>query len=154
MSFSARVRTVDHAVRPALVALLLAVGFTGCHRQAAAPAGEPMLAALQADERAAGLTYAEAQGHVLFRQYCATCHGRDGKGDGQNASTLNPVPPDLTTLKPPPDEAFLRRVITLGSAAIGRSPLSPPYGRSLRAQEIDDLVLYCQALGRTKPKPR
>ena len=152
MFFSPRVRKVSHAVRPALAVLLLAASLAGCHRRAAAPAGEPMLAALEADERAAGLTYAEAQGHVLFRQYCATCHGDGGKGDGQNASTLNPVPPDLTALKPPPDEAFLRRVITLGSAAVGRSPLSPPYGRSLRAQEIDDLVLYCQALARTKPK--
>jgi mono/diheme cytochrome c family protein len=152
MFFSARVRNVEHAVRPALAVLLLAVSLAGCHRQASAPAGEPMLAALQADERAAGLTYAEAQGHVLFRQYCATCHGNSGKGDGQNASTMSPAPPDLTALKPPPDEAFLRRVITQGSAAVGRSPLSPPYGRSLRAQEIDDLVLYCQALARTKPK--
>ncbi len=70
------------------MALLVAAGFAGCHRQAAAPAGEPMLAALQADERAAGLTYAEAQGRLLFGQYCATCHGDGGKGDGQNASTL------------------------------------------------------------------
>jgi mono/diheme cytochrome c family protein len=152
MSISGCVRTVDRVVRPALAALLVAAGVTGCHRQAAAPAGEPMLAALQADERAAGLTYAEAQGQVLFRQYCATCHGRDGKGDGQNASTLNPVPPDLTAAKPPLDEAFVRRVIVQGSASVGRSPLSPPYGRSLRPQEIDDLVLYCRAIGRPKPK--
>lgn len=111
-----------------------------------------MLTALRADERAAGLTYAEAQGRLLFSQYCATCHGDAGKGDGQNASTLTPPPPDLTALKPPPDVVFLRRVITQGSAAVGRSPLSPPFGRSLRAQEIDDLVLYCRALARVKPK--
>jgi mono/diheme cytochrome c family protein len=152
MSVSTRAGTVHHACRPALVTLLVAAALAGCHRQAAAPAAEPMLTALQADERAAGLSFAEAQGHLLFGQYCATCHGDGGKGDGQNASTLTPAPPDLTTLKPPPDEAFLRRVITQGSAAVGRSPLSPPFGRSLRAQEIDDLVLYCRALARVKPK--
>jgi mono/diheme cytochrome c family protein len=154
MIASTREGTAHHVGWPSIVALLAAAAFAGCHRQAAAPAGEPMLTALQADERAAGFTYAEAQGHLLFGQYCATCHGDGGKGDGQNASTLNPAPPDLTALHPPPDPAFLRRVITLGSAAVGRSPLSPPFGRSLRAQEIDDLVLYCQALGRAKPKPR
>jgi mono/diheme cytochrome c family protein len=151
MFFSTRAGTVHH-VRPALAALLAAAALAGCHRQAAAPAAEPMLAALQADDRAAGLTYAEAQGRLLFGQYCATCHGEGGKGDGQNASTLNPAPPDLTALKPPRDEVSLRRVITQGSAAVGRSPLSPPYGRSLRAQAIDDLVLYCRALTRVKPK--
>jgi hypothetical protein len=37
-----------------------------------------------------------------------------------------------------------------GSAAVGRSPLSPPWGRTLSAQQIDYLTLYCQALARKK----
>jgi mono/diheme cytochrome c family protein len=152
MSVSPRAETVHHACRPALVALLVAASLAGCHRQAPAPVSEPMLAALRADEQTAGLTHAEAQGRLLFGQYCATCHGEGGKGDGQNASTLSPAPPDLTALKPPLDDVLLRRVITQGSAAAGRSPLSPPFGRSLRAQEIEDLVLYCRALARVKPK--
>ena len=152
MSCSTRVGTIQHACRPALVALVVAAGLGGCHRQAAAPPGEPMLAAIRADERNAGLTYAEAQGRLLFAHYCATCHGDGGKGDGQNASNLNPAPPDLTAPKTPADEVFLRRVIAQGSASVGRSALSPPWGRSLRAQEIDDLVLYCRALARVKRK--
>lgn len=34
----------------------------------------------------------------LFEFYCATCHGRDGKGTGPAAGTLRVLPPDLTTL--------------------------------------------------------
>lgn len=109
-----------------------------------------MLTAIRGDQRAAGLTYAEAQGRLLFLQYCATCHGDEGKGDGQNASNLNPKPPDLTVSKTALDVTLLRRVIAEGSAAVGRSPLSPPWGRLLRPQEIDDLVLYCRALSRKK----
>lgn len=135
-----------------LAALVLAAGLAGCHRQAPAPPDEPMLAALRGGEHAAGLTYAESQGRVLFQHYCATCHGDEGKGDGQNASNLTPAPPDLTAPKTAPDPAYLRKVIALGSSAVGRSPLSPPWGRSLREQEIDDLVLYCQALARPKRK--
>ena len=133
--------------------MLVVLGLVGCRRQSAQPAqpGEPMLAAIRSDERAAGLTYAEAQGHLLFLQYCATCHGDEGKGDGQNASNLTPRPPDLTGSKTASDVELVRRVITLGSAAIGRSPLSPPWGRSLRPQQIDELVLYCAVLGRKKP---
>ena len=37
-------------------------------------------------------------GGDLFRSYCATCHGRDGKGDGPVASALNRRPADLTTI--------------------------------------------------------
>ncbi len=152
MSCRERVGTQRHMCRSALVALLVTASLTGCHQKAAAPPGEPMLAAVRGDQRAAGLTYAEAQGRLLFQQYCATCHGDEGKGDGQNASNLNPAPPDLTAPKAAPDAVYLRRVIAQGSAAVGRSPLSPPWGRSLRAQEIDDLVLYCRALARRKSK--
>ena len=37
-------------------------------------------------------------GGDLFRFYCASCHGRDGKGDGPVASALTRRPPDLTTM--------------------------------------------------------
>lgn len=110
-----------------------------------------MLDAIRADERVGGLSYGEGQGKRLFAQYCSTCHGDEGKGDGQNASNLNPAPPDLTSSRITHDPALLRRVITQGSAAAGRSPLSPPWGRTLSAQRIDYLVEYCEALGRKKP---
>jgi len=37
-------------------------------------------------------------GHDLFEFYCATCHGRDGRGNGPAAGALRVPPPDLTTL--------------------------------------------------------
>ena len=129
--------------------LLLALALAGC-RRGSAPPSEPMLDSIRADERVGGLSYGEGQGKRLFAQYCATCHGDEGKGDGQNASNLNPAPPDLTSSKNARDAAYLRRVIAQGSAAIGRSPLSPPWGRNLSAQQIDYLVAYCQAVARTK----
>jgi mono/diheme cytochrome c family protein len=118
----------------------------GCHRQSPAPPADPALEALRAEERTAGLTYAEGQGKQLFDQYCATCHGDGGKGDGQNASNLTPPVPDLTTSKNLADPTYVRRVIAEGSAAVGRSPLSPPWGRNLSSQEIEYLTLYCRAL--------
>ncbi len=35
-------------------------------------------------------------GPDLYRLYCATCHGRDGKGNGPAAAALKVPPPDLT----------------------------------------------------------
>jgi mono/diheme cytochrome c family protein len=121
----------------------------GCRRTAPPPA-DALLDAIRADERVGNLSYSEGQGKHLFVQYCATCHGEEGHGDGQNASNLNPPPPDIPTSKNARDAAYLRRVITQGSAATGRSPLSPPWGRSLSAQQIDYLVAYCEALTRGK----
>ena len=37
-------------------------------------------------------------GPDLYRHYCATCHGRDGKGKGPAAEALKVPPPDLTTI--------------------------------------------------------
>jgi mono/diheme cytochrome c family protein len=134
-------------IRRCFVGLLVAVASASCHRAAPEPPADPMLEALRAEEQVAGLTYAQGQGRHLFNHYCAACHGEGGAGDGQNASNLSPPPPDLTTSKSVADAAYTRRVITEGSAAVGRSPLSPPWGRSLSRQQIEYLSLYCQALG-------
>lgn len=130
--------------------IVLGVGLAGCHRAPVPPPSDPMLDAIRAEERTAGLSYAEGQGRQLFRQYCSTCHGDEGKGDGQNASNLSPAPPDFTTSKTMKDASYVRRVIAEGSAAVGRSALSPPWGKSLRAQEIEYLVAYCHALASKK----
>jgi mono/diheme cytochrome c family protein len=37
-------------------------------------------------------------GRLMFRQYCAPCHGMDAKGDGPVADTLKKKPADLTLL--------------------------------------------------------
>lgn len=128
----------------------LVVLAAGCRRSVQAPPADPTLDALRAEEQTAGLSYAEGQGKHLFNQYCVTCHGDAGKGDGQNASNLNPPVPDLTTSKNLADATYVRRVIAEGSAAVGRSPLSPPWGRSLRPQEIEYLSAYCRSLASKK----
>jgi len=36
--------------------------------------------------------------HDLYLRFCASCHGRDGRGDGPCADALTVRPPDLTRL--------------------------------------------------------
>ena len=133
-----------HEVAFATAALALSVA---CRAAPQGRPGDPLLDAIRAEEREGKLSYVESQGRHLFLRYCATCHGDEGRGDGQNASNLNPPPPDLTSSNGR-DAALLRKVIAEGSAAAGRSPLSPPWGRSLSRQKIDYLVAYCLSLGR------
>jgi mono/diheme cytochrome c family protein len=37
-------------------------------------------------------------GKDLYREYCAVCHGVNGKGDGPAAAALKVAPPDLTRI--------------------------------------------------------
>jgi mono/diheme cytochrome c family protein len=48
-------------------------------------------------------------GPDLFRHYCATCHGKDGRGNGPATAALNVPPPDLTRLARESDGVFPAR---------------------------------------------
>jgi len=39
-----------------------------------------------------------ASGSEMYKSYCASCHGKDAKGDGPAAPALKAALPDLTTL--------------------------------------------------------
>ncbi len=73
-----------------------------------------------------------ARGHTLFRQYCASCHGADGKGGGPSAAALKTAPPDLTALAKDGsfDEAKVRTWIdgTQAASAHGTRDM-PVWGR-------------------------
>jgi mono/diheme cytochrome c family protein len=45
-------------------------------------------------------------GKAMYKQYCAACHGADGKGRGPATPTLNTRVPDLTTLAKRHDDKF------------------------------------------------
>ncbi len=63
-----------------------------------------------------------ASGQEMYVSYCASCHGRDGRGQGPAAPALRSAPPDLTTLarrnngKLPADHVY--------SVLVGKSELS------------------------------
>jgi mono/diheme cytochrome c family protein len=100
----------------------------------------------QAEEQ--GLSRTETEGKRLFAHYCATCHGERGQGDGQNAYNLDPKPPAFQQSLSTHTPSYWRQIIEGGSAAVGRSPLCPPWGRALSARDIDGLIAYLAALER------
>ena len=54
----------------------------------------------------------EDGGEALYRKYCSSCHGSDGKGRGPVSSDLKVKVPDLTTLSKNNKGMFpLRRVM-------------------------------------------
>jgi mono/diheme cytochrome c family protein len=67
------------------VAIVLAFGFavTSGAAAAASEPGDPMLAQVGAE---------------MFQQYCASCHGTNGEGNGPVAASLKKSPADLTRI--------------------------------------------------------
>jgi hypothetical protein len=45
---------------------------------------------------------------LVYRHFCASCHGIEGRGDGPAAAALSPPPPDLTRLTYNVDELMWR----------------------------------------------
>jgi len=91
-----------------------------------------------------------AKGKELFAKHCGGCHGPGGKGDGPAAAALNPKPTDLTNkaynagLK----DQYLFDLIQKGGAAVGKSPLIPPFGSKLKDGEIRDVIAYLRSLAK------
>ncbi len=123
--------------------LVAAIVLAGC-RGATPPARDALQEAFRDD----ALTGREARGHRVFLQRCATCHGPQGRGDGQNAFNLQPPPPDFQESLPKLSLADRRRVVEEGTAALGRSPLCPPWGRSLAPDDVDAVLLWLETASR------
>jgi mono/diheme cytochrome c family protein len=88
-------------------------------------------AARAADDGTAEVKAADAaKGAQVFAQYCATCHGPQGLGDGPVGKTLNPPPRNFQEGKfkygDTPRAHF--EVVTNGAASKGGSPLMAPWG--------------------------
>ena len=85
---------------------------------------------------------------LLYRTWCAGCHGPTGAGDGPNAKYL-PVPPavhrDAAAMGKRPDDSLFD-AIAGGGAVMGKSPRMPAFAGTLTPAEIRSLVGYIRTL--------
>jgi mono/diheme cytochrome c family protein len=78
-------------------------------------------------------------GRRLFSTYCASCHGRSGRGDGLLADALRMPPPNLTELSQRNGGVFpsarARRIIDGRDVGSHGSPDMPVWGDAFRRRE-------------------
>ena len=97
-----------------------------------------------------GTTPAQAsESETVFTFYCAQCHGLTGNGDGPNVTKDFPVSPrnftdagEMNKLS----DADLKNVVLDGGPSVSKSPMMPPWGKTLTADEVDGLVKYLRVL--------
>lgn len=112
--------------------------------------------------KAPDLVLRSLAGRDLFEFYCASCHGRDGKGAGHVAPALKTPPPDLTTLTQrnrgtfPADQ--VQEVIRRGKGAstpVHGSSEMPVWGpifkgldnrNEVNEERINNLVKYIESI--------
>lgn len=83
------------------------------------------------------------RGKVLYKEYCAQCHGFTGKGDGPAASGLEPKPAihaNIPFEKLPME--YLYNVINHGGLGVGKSPNMPYWGLTIGQQGVADVIAY------------
>lgn len=143
--------------------LALLLGASGCsrHKEAAAPvvAANPPAPPPEAASTPAPveppLSYELRLGKQVFQHYCQTCHGETGAGDGFNAFNVDPHPWDLSdpAFQKAKTDADLTDTIRRGGLGVGLSPMMPPWGKTLKPDQIDQVVGYLRTLKRPQTPP-
>lgn len=88
------------------------------------------------------------EGKQWYYVYCVGCHGWLLKGDGPNATYLDPFPRDLTAgagYMNKKTNVELFTVIKGGGSAVDLSDVMPPWGNLLQDQDIWNVVAWIRA---------
>lgn len=96
-----------------------------------------------------------AEPEKVYKFYCAQCHGLTGKGDGPNVTKDFPVSPRNFTSAKEMDklsDADMKNVIMDGGPAASKSPMMPPWGKTLTVEEVDGLIKHLRVLCKCKGK--
>jgi len=139
---------------PLVCAVLCALALSGCNRSTAPVKPGVAYDAYDTEQnwndktKLIKLGYQEAHGKRIFYQYCVWCHAGASPVGPSNRSNMAPMPPlmnDGEKLNGESDE-YMQNIITLGGSALGKSSMMPPYGKTLSAAEITDVIAFTRAI--------
>lgn len=90
-----------------------------------------------------GQEKAEINPENLFEHYCATCHGKNGKGTKRGLALKSPNFADATWQASKKDEELVNSITN------GRNKM-PPWRERLKPEEINALAKYVRKLATKK----
>ncbi|HWF13127.1 MAG TPA: cytochrome c oxidase subunit II [Candidatus Acidoferrales bacterium] len=100
----------------------------------------------------------EQAGEKVFQSSgCSTCHVADGSGLGPSLLGVYGRPVKLTTGETvTADDAYIHESILLPKAKIvmGYTPIMPTFQGQLTEEQLNDVIAYIRALGKSQPKSK
>jgi cytochrome c oxidase cbb3-type subunit 3 len=78
------------------------------------------------------------RGGIVYKSYCALCHGQIGDGVGRASKLYSNM---NLAIKPATREEY-EQIIRQGGEASGKSPSMPPWQNELSDEQIRDVVAY------------
>ena len=93
--------------------------------------------------------YTDVRGSIVFRTYCALCHGYKADGNGRAARNYSPRPANLV-MSTATDE-YMALIIRKGGVGVGRSQFMPPWGDELTDEQIVDVIYFLSTTRANRP---
>ncbi len=141
---------------------LILAALAGCRKPSQQPkAANPLEQAYgsEADwndaQRIIPLNYEQTQGQRIFYKNCVWCHADSTPAGPSNRVNLTPPPAlanDGEKLNNLSDES-LQTIITLGGAAMSKSAMMPPWGATLKKEDIRGVIAFMRAIAQPPYHP-
>lgn len=79
-----------------------------------------------------------------YKQFCSSCHGETGKGDGPAGAALTPHPRNFVDAawQSSTSDERMANVISKGGAANGLSAIMAPWGGVLNPDQVKEMVAH------------
>jgi mono/diheme cytochrome c family protein len=137
-----------------LIALAVFSTLQGCRKKPEAAETQPARNAYSTEpdwnnpQQSIPLNYQQAQGQRVFYADCVWCHANTTPAGPSNISNLKPTPAlanDGATLNSLSDD-YLQNIITLGGSAMSKSAMMPPWGMTLKQEDIRAVISFMRAI--------
>jgi cytochrome c oxidase cbb3-type subunit 3 len=151
----------DSRVLGSLLLVATLISLPACRRKSFAAKGDPLAKAYDIEpdwndpQKVIPLNYQQAQGKRLFYTYCVWCHADATPAGPSNRNNVTPAPAlmsDGAKLNGLSDD-YMENMITLGGAAVGKSAMMPPWGRTLSHEEIRAVIAFTRAIAQPPYQP-
>jgi mono/diheme cytochrome c family protein len=145
----------------AITMLLAIVALSGCRKQPGTTEAKTLDSAYGTEpdwnnpQHLIPLDYQQVQGQRVFYNYCVWCHADSTPAGPSNRFNLTPSPAlasDGATLNGLSDK-YLQNIITLGGSALSKSAMMPPWGKTLKQEEISEVIAFMRAIAQPPYNP-
>jgi mono/diheme cytochrome c family protein len=146
----------------AVVSMLISiVALSGCRKPPRTAEAKPSDSAYGQEldwsnpQNSIPLNYQQSQGQRIFYSNCVWCHADSTPAGPSNRTNLNPSPAlanEGATLNSLSDD-YLQNIITLGGSALSKSAMMPPWGKTLKRDDIRGVIAFMRAIAQPPYRP-